>query len=149
MIYFTGLPPFQVRKQLPYGFKKDISCVGNPFKVGSWLLIFWHRLLLISPDPGLNHVNKKLENSNQIFRFLKTVFLNKKFGRILSNDSGAIVERSRACVCLEFVVRDLGSNPAWGCFFVWIRKNRFSGVGCWTKLKCKKLLLWVTLVCQG
>jgi hypothetical protein len=28
-----GLPAFQVRKQLPYGFKKDISCVGNQFKV--------------------------------------------------------------------------------------------------------------------
>ena len=29
----AGLAPFQVRKQLPYGFKRDISCVGNPFKV--------------------------------------------------------------------------------------------------------------------
>lgn len=29
----AGIPKFKLRSQLPKGFGKDISCVGNPFKV--------------------------------------------------------------------------------------------------------------------
>jgi hypothetical protein len=46
----AGLAPFQVRKQLPYGFKRDISCVGNPFKVSLNFLAMNFILIKLRPS---------------------------------------------------------------------------------------------------
>ena len=55
--------------------------------------------------------------------------------------SGAIAERSWACVHSGFMVGVLASNPAWGHFFI-NKKDKFvfSGVGWQTKLKSYCLL---------